>query len=100
MPAIQQLAAHVNHWLLYALLIAQPFLGWIGTSAFPAPIVVFGLFELPPIWPPDRPFSDRVLLVHSFVALAIATLVVMHIAAAIYHHFVRKDDVLVRMVYG
>lgn len=100
MPPMQQLAAHVNHWLLYGLLMAQPFLGWIGTSAFPAPIVVFGLFELPPIWPPDRPFSDRVLLVHSLVALAIATLVVMHIAAAIYHHFVRKDDVLARMVYG
>jgi cytochrome b561 len=99
-PPMQQLAAHATHWLLYALLIAQPFLGWIGTSAFPAPIVVFGLFELPPIWPPDRPFSDRILFVHSLVGLAIATLVVMHISAALYHHFVRKDDILARMVYG
>jgi cytochrome b561 len=100
MPAIQQLAAHATHWLLYALLIAQPFLGWIGTSAFPAPIVVFGLFELPPIWPPDRPFSDRVLFVHAVFGVTIAILVAMHISAALYHQFVRKDGILARMVYG
>ena len=100
MPAIQQLAAHATHWLLYGLLIVQPFLGWIGTSAFPAQIIVFGLFELPPIWPPDRPLSDWVLFVHALVGLTIAALVVLHIGAALYHHFVRKDGILERMVYG
>jgi cytochrome b561 len=99
-PPIQQLAAHATHWLLYGLLIVQPFLGWIGTSAFPAPIVVFGLFELPPIWWEDRAFSDLVLTVHAFVALAIACLVVLHIGAALYHHYIRKDAVLARMLTG
>ena len=66
-PPLQQLAADATHWALYALLIVQPFLGWIGTSAYPAQIVVFGLFELPPIWHEDRAFSDRVLFVHSLV---------------------------------
>jgi len=99
-PPIQQLAAHATHWLLYGLLIVQPFLGWIGTSAFPAPIVVFGLFQLPPLWWEDRAFSDLILTVHAFVALAIACLVAMHIGAALYHHFVRKDAVLARMLTG
>src|SRR4051812_25895002 len=36
-PAIQQLAAHANHWGLYALLIVQPIVGWIATSAYRAP---------------------------------------------------------------
>ena len=66
-PPLQQLAASATHWALYALLIVQPFLGWIGTSAYPAQIVVFGLFELPPIWHEDRAFSDRVLFIHSLV---------------------------------
>ena len=39
-PALQQLAANATHWALYALLIVQPFVGWIGTSAYRATIVV------------------------------------------------------------
>jgi cytochrome b561 len=99
-PAIQQLAANATHWALYALLIVQPFVGWIGTSAYRAPIVVFGLFELPPIWPEDRAFSDRVLFVHGLIALAIAGLLAAHIGAALQHHFVRKDGILMRMISG
>jgi cytochrome b561 len=99
-PAIQQLAANATHWALYALLIVQPFVGWIGTSAYRAPIVVFGLFELPPIWPEDRAFSDRVLFLHSLIGLAIAGLLAAHIGAALQHHFVRKDRILWRMITG
>jgi cytochrome b561 len=99
-PAIQQLAAHATHWALYALLIVQPFVGWIGTSAYRAPIVVFGLFELPPIWPEDRAFSDRVLFVHGLIALTVAVLLAAHIGAALHHHFVRRDRILTRMISG
>ena len=99
-PALQQLAAKATHWALYALLIVQPFLGWIGTSAYPARIVVFGLFELPPIWPEDRAFSDHVLLVHSIIGLSIACLLAAHIGAALHHHFVRRDGILSRMISG
>jgi cytochrome b561 len=49
-PAMQRLAAAGTHGALYALLLAQPVIGWIATSAYPAPIPVFGLFELPPLW--------------------------------------------------
>jgi cytochrome b561 len=97
-PPIQRFAAHATHWALYALLILQPFLGWIGTSAYRAPIIVFGLFELPPIWPEDRAFSDQVLFVHGVVGLTIACLLAAHIGAALYHHFVRRDDILLRML--
>jgi cytochrome b561 len=99
-PEIQQLAAHATHWALYALLIVQPFVGWIGTSAYRAPIVVFGLFELPPIWREDRAFSDLVLFVHGLIAMAIAALLAAHIGAALHHHFVRKDRILLRMIGG
>ena len=46
-PAMQRLAAAGTHWALYALLLTQPVIGWIATSAYPAPIPMFGLFELP-----------------------------------------------------
>ena len=96
----QQLAAHVTHWALYALLIVQPFIGWIATSAYGTPIALFGSFELPPIWPEDRAFSDRMFLFHATIGFAIAALVAAHIAAALHHHFVRKDHVLMRMIKG
>ena len=99
-PPIQQFAARATHWGLYGLLIVQPLVGWVATSAYRAPIVVFGLFELPPIWPVDQPFSERLFVVHQVIGFAIAFLAAAHIGAALYHHYVRKDDVLMRMIAG
>jgi cytochrome b561 len=99
-PAIQQFAAHATHWALYALLIAQAMVGWIATSAYRAPILVFWLFELPPIWREDKAFSEMMFTVHRTIGIAIALLLCAHIGAALYHHFIRKDGVLMRMVSG
>jgi cytochrome b561 len=99
-PSLQKLAAHVTHWGLYALVIVQPFTGWIATSAYRAPVSVFGLFELPPIWPENRAFSEQLFGVHRLIGAAIACLVAAHIGAALYHHFVRKDRILMRMITG
>lgn len=97
---LQRTAAQAVHWALYALLIVQPIVGWIATSAYRAPIRVFWLFELPPIWPVDRPFSEQMFFVHRVLGFAIAILALIHIGAALYHHFVRRDAVLMRMLRG
>ena len=99
-PAIQQMAAHATHWALYGLLIAQSLVGWIATSAYRAQILVFWLFELPPIWPEDRAFSLTMYALHNALGIGIALLLCAHIGAALFHHFVRKDGVLMRMVRG
>lgn len=99
-PAIQQFAAHTNHYLLYGLLVVQMFLGWIATSAYPAPVPIYGLFNLPPIWPADRALSEQLLSIHKFIGITIAVLAAIHIVAALFHHFVRKDRVLMRMITG
>jgi cytochrome b561 len=98
--AIQRLAAHATHWGLYALLIVQPFVGWIATSAYPASIKVFGWVELPPIWSENRALSGQLFFIHRWIGIAIAGLVVAHVGAALHHHFVRKDRVLMRMITG
>lgn len=97
---MQRFAAEATHWALYALIVVQPFTGWIATSAYRAPVVVFGWFELPPIWPQDRAFSDRLFSFHALTGIAIACLAATHIGAALYHHFVRRDHVLLRMISG
>jgi cytochrome b561 len=99
-PWIQQLAAHMTHWGLYTLLIVQPVVGWIATSAYRAPILFFWLFEVPPIWPVDQAFSERMFAVHRLIGIAIVLLVCAHVGAALFHHFIRKDRILMRMVSG
>ena len=97
-PPIQRLAAAVTHWALYAMLVLQPFAGWIATSAYPAPVPLFGWITLPAIWFEDRALSDRLFLAHRLIGIAIASLIVLHVAGSLYHHFVRKDRVLMRMI--
>jgi cytochrome b561 len=96
-PAIQKLAASSTHFLLYLALVVQPILGWIATSAYRAPVVMFGLFELPPIWAEDRAFSERLFGAHRLLGIVMAALILAHIAGALFHQFVRRDNLLARM---
>jgi cytochrome b561 len=99
-PAVQRSVANAVHHLLYVLLIIQPIIGWIATSAYRAPIMFFGLFEVPPIWPENRAFSEQLFTVHKGIALVLFLLLCAHIGGALYHHFIRRDRVLMRMVTG
>lgn len=98
--AAQRGMAHVTHWALYGLLLLQAVIGWIATSAYRAPILVFWLFELPPIWPVDRPFSESLFAVHRVMGVGLLVLIGLHIGAALFHHVVLKDTVLRRMLRG
>jgi cytochrome b561 len=99
-PTMQRFAARATHWGLYALLLVQPMVGWMATSAYRAPIMVFGWFELPPICPENRLVFEQLSAIHGLIGMAIAGLMAAHISAALYHHFVRKDRVLMRMITG
>jgi cytochrome b561 len=98
--APQRLAAHATHLALYALLVAQPLVGWIANSAYGAPIKVLGVFALPPIAPENHAFGEQLSRLHDLIGFAIAGLVAAHVGAALYHHVVRKDRVLMRMISG
>lgn len=92
--------AHGVHFLLYALLLVNPIVGWVGTSAYPAKITVFWLVELPAIVGKNRPLSETLLEIHAYLGLAAAALVCLHLAGVFYHQIIRKDGVLMRMVTG
>jgi cytochrome b561 len=98
MPAWQELAATWTHRLLYVFLFAMPLLGWAGTSAFPATITVFGLFELPPLVKPNRELSTILLGIHWRLGWLLCVVIAGHVGAALYHHFIRKDETLRRML--
>lgn len=99
-PALQRMAASATHTLLYTILLASPIIGWIGTSAYGAPIRVFSLFTLPPIVAKDKDMADLFLGAHEWLGWTMTALVCLHISAALYHQFVRRDGVLSRMLKG
>jgi cytochrome b561 len=93
----QKVAGHANHWGLYLLLIAVPIGGWIGVSLYPA-LDIFGWFSLPGLVSPDQAMATKVFYYHFLGALAIVMLVGLHVSAALFHYFIRKDGVLRRML--
>jgi cytochrome b561 len=97
MPMIQKLAAETVHWALYAALIAQPIVGWVATNAYPAQIQVFGLFTLPALVGKDEALSKLLFEVHFFLGIALAFLITVHIAGALFHTIVQKDGIIRRM---
>jgi cytochrome b561 len=97
---LQRIVSHVVHLALYGLLIAQALIGWVATSAYGAQISVFGLFIMPPAVGKDETLATPLFTVHEVLAFAISGLVLMHIGAALFHYFVKRDRVLQRMLPG
>ncbi|MEZ5852263.1 MAG: cytochrome b [Hyphomicrobiaceae bacterium] len=95
----QKAGAHLTHWSLYGLLLAMPLLGWLGVSLYGARSI-FGLFSLPSLAAQDQAASETVFFVHFLAAMLLLLLIGAHVGAALFHHFIRKDGVLRRMLPG
>jgi cytochrome b561 len=100
LPPWQLATARVIHWLLYVLLFVLPLLGWANASWRGFPVALFGL-ELPKLMATRAPGFAWTGDVHTLLAYwVLLTLVGLHVAAALYHYFVRRDRVLQRMLPG
>ena len=97
-PRLQQLAANTVHWALYALLFALPFSGWLFNSAAGFPLKWFGLVSLPKLFTGYNPELKHLAHeLHETGFYLLALLLLAHAGAALYHHYVKKDDTLNRM---
>jgi cytochrome b561 len=100
MARAMQLAARVGHWLLYLLMIAIPLSGWLMSSAKGFQTVWFGVLPIPDLIGKDKALGDLLESVHTGLNVCLVALIAVHIAAALKHHFVDRDDVLIRMLPG
>ena len=100
MPAWQHWAHHGTHLALYALFFVVPLVGWAYSSAAGFPVVVFGVMPLPDLVAPDKALAELIKPLHGFSAFAMAALVLLHVAAALKHQWIDRDDLLERMVPG
>lgn len=103
----QRYVARVGHVALYVLMIGLPLTGWVQAAAAPEQDLlgienmVFGRITLPDPWPPGvARIADIAAQVHSSAAWLLLALVLVHIGAALRHHFGNHDRVLARMILG
>jgi cytochrome b561 len=98
MSGLERWAARIAHLLLYGLLVAIPVLGILLTWYRGDALSFFGLFTVPAPVPADRDTARFIKELHSLCANLILILAGVHAAAALWHHFIRRDDVLKRML--
>ncbi|MBR0566392.1 cytochrome b [Azoarcus sp. L1K30] len=100
MPAHVRALAHTTHVALYVLMLAIPLSGWLMSSAKGFQTVWFGILPLPDLVAKNTELGDLLQAVHETLNLTLAALILGHIAAALKHHFVDRDDILRRMLPG
>lgn len=98
MARAQRLAAHAGHALLYALMIAIPLSGWLMSSAKGVPTVWFGVVPLPDMLDKSEALGSLLEATHKYLNWLLIAILVGHVGAALKHHFIDRDDILVRML--
>ncbi|MBX3694310.1 MAG: cytochrome b [Steroidobacteraceae bacterium] len=96
-PAWQHSFALAMHLALYAFLVVMPLLGWLTLSAKGKPIPFFGL-QLPALIGTDKPLAENLEEIHEFIGTLGYYLIGLHTVAALAHHYLMRDDTLLRML--
>lgn len=98
----------VKHWeyvfartvqlCLYILMVVMPITGWLMTSAAGLRPSFFGWFLLPALVGPNETLQHLFRNCHEYLAYTLMALIVLHVAGALKHHFIEKNDILRRML--
>jgi cytochrome b561 len=100
-PRWQQIAARISHGALYGVTILVATLGWAHSGAHkPDYASWFGLFRVPQFISTDKAAADAYEDRHVLFAYILLALIAIHVGAAIWHHFVKRDRVSARMIDG
>lgn len=100
MSPMLRFAAHAGHLLLYVLMLAIPLTGWLMSSAKGVPTVWFGILPIPDLLAKDEALGKLLQVTHKYLNWLLAATLAGHVAAALKHHFVDRDDILRRMLPG
>ncbi|MGF6757140.1 cytochrome b [Paraburkholderia sp. GAS42] len=98
LPPMLSAISRTTHFLLYVVLFAVPLLGWINASSRGWSVRLLGVVPYPGLSETGSGFGHAMGDVHGILAWVLFALVCLHIAAALFHRFVLKDQVLQRML--
>jgi cytochrome b561 len=94
----ERVLAHITHFALYAIILVMPITGWIMSSARNFPVSWFGLVQLPDLVGQNKALYEAMHETHDILAGTLIAVAVLHVLAALKHHFILKDDTLRRML--
>jgi len=97
LPEPMKLAAYLSHYALYALMIAMPLIGWAMLSAAEYPVAIWPGIWLPQILPRNPALHTLLWNAHFYLAFLFFALILMHLAAALFHGLIRRDGVFYSM---
>ena len=101
MQGYERFLALLVHLALYALLFAVPLSGWLLASVEGEALSLFGWFDVPALGPPGGEQREHLIVeVHEVLFNALFVLAIVHVVAALKHHFIDRDNVLRRMLFG
>lgn len=95
---LEKIAARTVHWAFYGFMFALPISGWLITSAAGLPVSFFGWFVLPNLVAPNENLMQLFQEIHKWLGYGLIATLVLHVCAALKHHFYNKDDILRRML--
>jgi cytochrome b561 len=98
LPAWQEAASAAVHWLIYVLVFAVVFSGWASAATHRWPITLFWLVSLPGLFPPAAVWAHDFGELHAALMWVLLAAIGLHAAAALAHHFILRDGVLLRML--
>jgi len=97
LPPLQETAAKITHFGLYAMLLIMPLSGYVRVRAGGFPIEALDALGVPPLVPRSDALAEFAKDVHFFAAYGFIFLIAMHVGAAAYHGLVRRDGIIFRM---
>jgi cytochrome b561 len=96
----ERTSARLSHIGLYALMFTIPLSGWLMNSAKNIPFSLYRIVPWPALIGPDKALGEVFEEWHEGLVSVLLALLVLHIAAALWHHFVKKDTVMIGMLWG
>jgi cytochrome b561 len=100
LPGWQLMTAHLTHWGIYLAVFVQLIAGFMTVATYGKPIPFFNLFSIPTPVAEDSDAHHFWEEIHEFMWIPLVALLTLHVAAALFNHFVRKNDTLKRMTMG
>ncbi|MBV8801739.1 MAG: cytochrome b [Gammaproteobacteria bacterium] len=99
LPIWERMAALSVHWMFYFFMIILPISGWLVSSAAGISISFFGWFVFPDFVSANEEVRILFTAIHKWIAYLLIAVLCLHIAAALKHHYLNKDDILRRMLW-
>lgn len=100
LPNVLRLLSRTTHFLLYAILVVLPVLGWINANARGWDVRLFGQLKLPALVATGTPWARGMGDIHMDLAIVLLVVVGLHVLGALYHQFILRDGLVGRMLPG